>query len=93
VLTTSALKAAELYNKTNTLFAFPKAKLPIATPDRIINAKWGMRALHRLDGYNLGAGFDLDHTTVELLNDAMQRPRWQNATTAPYPQSIFREQQ
>jgi hypothetical protein len=42
-----------------------------------------VEVLSRLDGYNLGAEFDLDHTTVELLNDAMQRSPGQHATIAP----------
>jgi hypothetical protein len=29
-----------------------------------------LKRSEQLDGYNLGAGFDLDHTTIEQLNDA-----------------------
>ena len=56
----------------------PKALLKSSTTHAIVKS-----VPRRLDGYNLGTGFDLDHTTVELLNDAMQRSPGQHATTAP----------
>lgn len=46
--TTLALKEAELNNNTSTLFVVPKARLPIATPDKIINAKGGTRTAQTL---------------------------------------------
>jgi hypothetical protein len=37
-----------------------------------LNKKAADSATKQLNGYNLGSGFDLDHTTLELLNDAME---------------------
>ena len=41
----------------------PNAALKSSTTHAIVKS-----VPRRLDGYNLGACFDLDHTTVELLN-------------------------
>ena len=51
--------------------------------EKLTNLPHAQSIRRRLNSYNLGAGFDLDHTTIKLLNDAMQRSPGQPATIAP----------